>query len=479
MTAGDRHNRISPVGVDWGTVLVYLLLSVIGWINIYAAVYDEAHSSIFDLSQRYGMQLAWIGVSLFIGISILLIDGKYWHILAQPLYWLSILFLLGTFIFGIEVKGAKAWYEFGPIRIQPAEFVKITTSLVLARVMSSYSFNIHQPRSVFTALFFMFLPAGIIILQNDTGSALVYASFLFMFYREGFNRWVYVALFLMLALFLLYFYVDPELLLVLLFAAGILVEGIMNGRWKEKLIYLAVVALLVFGLYFGLKALDADISFYAVMLIAFGLSLPLVILYAFRQRLKNVYLILLLFAGSLVFTETIDYGFDMLQPHQKERILDLLGLESDLQGAGYNVNQSKIAIGSGGVLGKGFLKGTQTKYDFVPEQSTDFIFCTIGEEWGFVGSAVVIVLFVVLILRLIAMGERQEEAFGRIYCYCVAGILLFHVVVNLGMTIGLMPVIGIPLPFISYGGSSMIAFTVLLFIALKLDSAKKTHITRI
>ena len=468
--AEDRHNRISPTGVDWGTVLVYLLLSVIGWISIYAAVYNETHSSILDLSQSYGKQLAWIGVSLFIGISILLIDDKYWHILAQPLYWLSILLLLGTFVLGKEVNGAKAWYEFGPVRLQPAEFVKITTSLVLARVMSSYSFHIHQPRSIFTVLFFIFLPSGIIILQNDTGSALVYASFLFMFYRESFSRWFYVTLFLMLALFLLYFFVEPVLLLILLLAAGAVMEGTINGRWKQKLIYLAVVSLLVFGLYFGLQAAGIAISFYSQLLIAIGLSLPLVILYAFRHRLKNVYLVLLLFSGSLLYTETIDYGFDnLLQAHQKERILDLLGLESDLQGAGYNVNQSKIAIGSGGFWGKGFLKGTQTKYDFVPEQSTDFIFCTIGEEWGFVGSTVVIVLFVVLILRLIAMGERQEETFGRIYCYCVAGIFLFHVAVNIGMTIGLMPVIGIPLPFISYGGSATLVNFALIGLVLNVS----------
>lgn len=475
-----RTNRISPTGVDWLTVLIYAALVLIGWISIYAAVYDEAHASILDMSQNYGKQLMWIGVSFFIATSILLIDEKYWHILAQPLYWLSILFLLGTFVFGKEVNGAKAWYEFGSVRIQPVEFVKITTSLVLARVMSSYSFNIHQPRSIFTVFFFMGLPAIIIILQNDTGSALVYASFLLMLYREGFSGWLYVALILLVSLFILSFYVEPLTLLILLTALAVLAEGVMNGHWKSKAIYLASVALGAFGLYFGLNLGGLAIPAEGALLVSIAISLVFVVMYAYRRRLKNVYLIILMFAGSLAFTQTIDYAFDnILQSHQKERILDLLGIESDLQGAGYNVNQSKIAIGSGGVLGKGFLNGTQTKYDFVPEQSTDFIFCTIGEEWGFVGSTVVILLFTLLILRLIAMGERQQEAFGRIYCYCVAGILLFHLMVNIGMTIGLMPVIGIPLPFISYGGSSMMAFTILLFIAVKLDSAKKTHITRI
>lgn len=477
----SRNHSLSPTGVDWLTVLVYIALMVVGWVSIYAAVYDESHASIFDISQNYGKQLIWIGVSLFIAIAILLIDDKYWHILAQPLYWISILVLAGTALFGVEVNGAKAWYEFGPVRIQPVEFVKITTSLVLARVMSSYSFNIHHPRSVLSLVLFIGLPVFIIVvLQNDTGSALVYGSFLFMLYREGLNGWFYVVLFLLIGLFLLSFYVAPAPLLILLLVAAVLAEGMMNGRWKSKLIYLAAVALLTLALYFGLRLLGAEISFYLSLLISAGVSLILVVLYAYRNRLKNTMLIVILFIGSLGFTHSIDYGFDhFLQYHQQKRILDLLGLESDPQGFGYNVNQSKIAIGSGGFLGKGFLNGTQTKYDFVPEQSTDFIFCTIGEEWGFVGSILVIALFVILILRLVAMGERQQEAFGRIYCYCVAGIFLFHLLVNIGMTIGLMPVIGIPLPFISYGGSSMMAFTILLFIAVRLDSSKKTHITRI
>ncbi|MDR0955447.1 MAG: rod shape-determining protein RodA [Rikenellaceae bacterium] len=480
MIGANRH-RIAPAGEDWGTVLIYLLLILIGWISIYAAVYDEAHASIFDLSQSYGKQLIWIGISLFIGISVLLIDDKYWHILAQPLYWLSIIVLLGTAFLGRDIKGATAWYEIGGISIQPVEFVKITTSLVLARVMSSYSFNIHQPRSVFTVFLLIGLPMAIIVgLQNDTGSALVFGSFFFMLYREGFSGWFYVVGFLFVALFLLSFYVEPLTLLILLIVGGTFAEALMNGRWKSSLIYLSGIALTALALYFGLRLGGIALSAYLCLLIAVALSLVFIVLYAYRNRLKNVYLILILFAGSLAFTQTVDYAFEnILQSHQKERVLDFLGLKEDLLGVGYNANQSQLAIGSGAFLGKGFLQGTQTKYDFVPEQSTDFIFCTIGEEWGFVGCTVVIALYVALILRLIAMGERQQEAFGRIYCYCAAGIFLFHILINIGMTIGLMPVIGIPLPFVSYGGSSMIAFTLLLFIALRLDSAKKTHITRI
>ncbi len=481
MIDADRRYSISPVGVDWGTVGVYLLLAAIGWISIYAAVYNEAHASIFDLSQNYGRQLIWIGISLFTGISVLLIDDKYWHILAQPLYWLSVLALVGTAVLGRDIKGAQAWYEIGGGNIQPVEFVKMTTSLVLARVMSTYFFNIQRFRSILTVFFLIGLPMFIIVvLQNDTGSALVYGAFLFMLYREGFSGWVYAVLFLGIGLFLLSFYLSPFVLLIGLLAGAVIAEGAMNGRWKTSLIYLSGVTLTALGLYFGGRLVGIEVPVYASLLIAAGLSLIFVVLYAWRNRLKNVYLVLIFFAGSVLYTQTIDYAFDnVLQPHQKARVLDYLGIEEDLLGVGYNANQSQIAIGSGAFWGKGFLNGTQTKYDFVPEQSTDFIFCTIGEEWGFAGSTVVIALYVVLILRLIAMGERQQEAFGRIYCYCVAGIFLFHVLINVGMTIGLMPVIGIPLPFISYGGSSMIAFTLLLFVALKLDSAKKSHITRI
>jgi rod shape determining protein RodA len=478
MTAGN--NRLSAPGVDWTTVLIYLALVAAGWISIYAAVFDEQHASILDLSQNYGKQLIWIGVSVFTAASILLIDDKYWHILAQPLYWLSILVLLGVFVLGREVNGAKSWYEFGGVRVQPTEFVKITTSLVLARVMSGYSFNIRQSRSLITLGFFVALPMGIILMQNDTGSALVYTAFLFMLYREGFNGWFYVTGILLLMLFLLSFRVEPLPLLALLFVLGAAAEGAMNGRWKTKLILVAGVAGLTAALYYGLNLLGTGISLYAALLAAAGAGVIAAAVYAWRYRLKNVFLVILLFVGSLGFTQTIEYGFNnMLQIHQQKRILDLLGIESDPQYWGYNVNQSKIAIGSGGFLGKGFLQGTQTKYDFVPEQSTDFIFCTVGEEWGFVGSALVAILFMWLILRLVAMGERQQETFGRVYCYCVAGLFFFHVLVNIGMTIGLMPVIGIPLPFFSYGGSSMIAFTILLFIALRLDSSKKTNITRI
>ncbi len=480
MTGRSYNNNLSLGRVDWSMIAIYAALVLMGWINIYAAVYDPDHSSIFDMGQSHGKQLMWIGISAFIAISVLLIDDKYYHVFAYPLYWLSILFLLGVFVFGKEINGARSWYEFGSVRVQPTEFVKVTASLALARCMSSYAFNIHSPRSLLNVGLILGIPVAIIILQNDTGSALVYTSFFFMLYREGANRWIYITVFLMLLLFVLSFLVEPVPLLAILVLICVIGEGLTNGRWKTKIIYLAGVALAALGLYFGSLALGRPVSAEAAVIAAVAVSLIFVAIYAYRSRLRNVWFFVLLFFGSLAFTQTIDYVFDnVLQIHHQKRILDLLGIESDLKGWGYNVNQSKIAIGSGGLTGKGFLEGTQTKYNFVPEQSTDFIFCTVGEEWGFLGSLVVVSLFGMLILKLIAMGERQQEAFGRIYCYCAAGILLFHVAINIGMTIGLMPVIGIPLPFFSYGGSSLIAFTLLLFIAIKLDTSKKDHITRV
>lgn len=467
------NSRLSVGRVDWWSILIYAILVLAGWLNIYAAVYDEMHSSIFDISQRYGMQLLWMGVSAFLAISILLIDAKYYHILAFPLYWITILILIVVLFVGKEVNGARSWIMIGPIALQPTEFVKFTTSLALARYMSSYSFDLRNWRDLLRMFGIIGLPVAIIMLQNDTGSALVYGSFLFMFYREGFNRWIYVALFMVISLFVFYFLLEPATLLILMILGCVLSEGISNGYWRSKLIYLAALTLFVSLLYLIVFLLGGHLSLYAAILIGVVLSLGLVAVYAYRYKIRNILLFVLLFFGSLAFTSTIEYGFNnILQIHQQKRILDLLGLESDLAHWGYNVNQSKIAIGSGGFAGKGFLEGTQTKFNFVPEQSTDFIFCTVGEEWGFLGSAFVILLFCMLIMRLIRMGERQMEPFGRIYCYCVASIFFFHVLVNIGMTIGLMPVIGIPLPFFSYGGSSMIAFTLLLFVAIRLDSAK-------
>ena len=472
MLSNDNH--IFSRGFDWVAILIYAALVLMGWLNIYAAVYDEAHANILDMGQRYGQQMIWIGVSAFIALAIVLIDGKYWHMLAYPLYCAAILLLVGVLLGGKVVNGARAWIVIGPVALQPAEFVKFTTALALARYMSSYTFSIHRFADLLRVFLILGLPAAIIVAQNDTGSALVYGAFFFMLYREGFNGWVYVALILTVTLFILSFLLTPLSLLIVMIVVCVLAEGLSNGHWRAKIVYLSGLALGAIALFFLLPLCGVPMTMYAALLIVTGLSIIPAYIYAYRHKLRNLTLFAGLFVGSLLFTETIDYVFDnVMQTHQQKRILDLLGLESDLKGWGYNVNQSKIAIGSGGLVGKGFLEGTQTKYNFVPEQSTDFIFCTVGEEWGFVGSTLVVSLFCLLILRLMRMGERQEEAFGRIYCYSVASIFFFHVVVNVGMTIGLLPVIGIPLPFFSYGGSSLITFTVLLFVAVKLDAMKR------
>ena len=474
----SNRNSTLVSGVDWVTILVYAVLVFLGWLNIYAAVYDESHAGIFDLGQRYGMQMVWIGVSFMLAVVILLVDDKYWHMLAYPLYWITILILIGVLFVGKEVNGARSWIVIGPVALQPTELVKFTTALALARYMSTYSFSIHKLSCLLQVGLILALPVGIIMLQNDTGSALVYGAFLFVLYREGFNGWVYVAAIMLVLLFVFSFLLTPETLLIVLILVCVTGEGIANGRWRLKLIYLAGVALGAILLYFGGNLLlESHLSVNAAVLVSVGVSLLFVAAYAYRNRLRNVWMYVGLFCGSLFFTLTVDYVFDnVLQVHQQKRILDLLGLESDLKGWGYNVNQSKIAIGSGGFFGKGFLNGTQTKYNFVPEQSTDFIFCTVGEEWGFVGSAAVAALFCLLILRLMKMGERQQEPFGRIYCYSVAAIFFFHVLINIGMTIGVLPITGIPLPFFSYGGSSLIAFTVLLFVAVRLDATKRETI---
>lgn len=474
MTDSEKTNDLAPGRVDWVAIAVFVALVLMGWLNIYAAVYDDDHASIFDIGQRYGMQMIWIGASAFIAVSILLIDAKYYHMLAYPLYWIAVLVLVGVLFLGKEVNGARSWIVMGPVAIQPTEFVKFTTALALARYMSSYTFDIRKMHDLLRIGLLLGIPVLIVMLQNDTGSALVYGSFLFMLYREGFNGWVYIALLMTVSLFVFSFLLDPVMLLIVLIVVCVAGEGIINGDWRSKIIYLAGLALGSILLYAAFNLSGIDMGWHSAILIAVVLSMGAVVLYAYRRKLRNIATFILLFFGSLGFTYTIDYAFDhLLQTHQQKRILDLLGIESDLKGWGYNVNQSKIAIGSGGFSGKGFLEGTQTKFNFVPEQSTDFIFCTVGEEWGFLGSALVVILFAVLILRLIRMGERQMEPFGRIYCYCVASIFLFHVAVNIGMTIGIMPVIGIPLPFFSYGGSSLIAFTVLLFVAIRLDAAKR------
>lgn len=471
----SANDKLGWTKIDWKTILVFVLLVLIGWLNIYAAVYNEATAGGFDLSSRYGMQLIWIGISSIVAMVVLLVDDIYYHLLAYPFYGLMMVVLILTLFVGTKVNGARSWLSLGPVAIQPAEFMKVATSLALARFMSDYNFSLSKPKGVIGVGLILLFPMAVILLQNDMGSALVYCSFLVMLYREGLNPWVYYALFLVVGLFVGSFLLSPTALLALLIVLFVVSQLLSNHNPRHSLIYVASVVLLSLLIYGLAWFTEMGVSYYHSLLVASIVMLLPALYHAYRHKMSTIYLFAIMFVGSLLFIGVVDYVFnDVLQLHQQKRILDLLGLESDLRGWGYNVHQSKIAIGSGGLFGKGFLEGTQTKYDFIPEQSTDFIFCTVGEEWGFVGSVVVLVLFATLIVRLMKMGERQQEPFRRVYCYSVAGIFLFHIVINIGMTIGLMPVIGIPLPLFSYGGSSLLAFTLLFFIAVRLDSQNST-----
>jgi rod shape determining protein RodA len=427
---GRNENSIF-YGVDRLTLLVYVILVFMGWLNIYAAVYDEEHQNIFDTTQKYGMQLIWIGGAAIIAFSILLIDANFYTVFAYGFYGFFILANILVLFLGREVKGSHSWYRFGKFGIQPAEFMKFATNLALAKFLSNQNIVVNQQfrlrlkdliknyKNTIFALLFIILPLILIIkLQNETGLAIVFIAFIIVLYREG---------------------LSVGFLIFGLLAAILFVMALVVTNTSGLLITLAVIAVSAF-------------------------------LFIRRSR-RNLIIVFLVYVSALGVVLGTNYVYNHLEAHQKTRIDVLLGRGTvDLKKEGYNVNQAKIAIGSGGFLGKGYLQGTQTKYDFVPEQDTDFIFCTVGEEWGFVGSTVVIFLELFLILRLIFLAERQRSDFSRIYGYGVASVLFFHLAVNIGMTIGLMPVIGIPLPFFSYGGSSLWSFTILLFIFIKLDA---------
>lgn len=402
--------------VDWWLILMYVALVLIGWLNIYAALYQEGFE-LFDFSQKYGKQLQWIIVAAFIAMVILFFNWQFFEGFAYIIYFIVMLSLIGVLVFGIEVNGAKSWYDLGFLRIQPAEFAKFATCIAVAKYLSTLHIKMKDLRTKLISGAIIILPALLIILQNDTGSALVYASFIIVLYRSGL----------------------PGTILILGISAAILFISAILVPKTYLLIALALLGAIFF--FFSRKRLREGVIIASVFVIATG------------------------------FSFSVDYVFDnVLEPHHVTRIKILLGQESDPHGAGYNVHQSMIAIGSGGFSGKGFLDGTQTKFNFVPEQSTDFIFCTIGEEWGFLGSAFIVALYIVFLLRVIFVAERQRSVFSKMYGYGVASILFFHVAINIAMTIGLAPVIGIPLPFISYGGSSLWAFTILLFIFINLDS---------
>jgi len=466
-------------GVDRWAVLYYLLIVLFGCVCITSASSEDSVGGVFSFGNFYMKQLLWVGVAWTFALLVLLLDASLFHKWAYVSYGVGVLLLVAVLLFGREVNGARAWFEFGPMRWQPAEVAKIATALALARLMSEYSFSISKPGNLFKVALLLLVPLAIIVLQNDTGSGIVLGSFLFVLYREGLNKWLCIPILMVAALFIISFLLSPVALLLLMICVCTLSEAMMNGKWRSRTVFLSVIFLSSILLYFLAQFFfPGRLSCYGSLLAVTLCGVLFVAVYALRARLSNIFLMLGLFICSMVFLPTTDYLFSVLKPHQQNRIKSFLGIIDDPAKLDYNVNQSKIAIGSGGLLGKGFMQGTQIKYGFVPEKHTDFIFCTVGEEWGFAGTVALLVLYCLLILRLMRMGERQEEPFGRIYCYCVASILLFHAMVNIGMTIGLMPVMGIPLPFMSYGGSSLLAFTVLLFIAIRLDASTKTFTFR-
>ena len=402
---------------DIWLLIIYLALVTIGLLSIYAAAYNEAHPHIYDLSQNYGKQLLFIGVSLVFGFAILLIDAKFFNAFAYVIYGLSILSLLLVLVVGSKISGSTSWIQFGPISFQPSELAKFGTALALAHYLGKLDTDISKLKTKLTAYGIVLLPMLLILAQGDAGSASVFIIFLLVLYREG---------------------MGGKILIIGLAAATLFILSLCVSKWY------VIIGLVVL---------------YAIFLLLIN------------RTKKNIWLLTWILIASCAFVFSVDFAFHhILKQHQQTRINIILGKEHDTKGVGYNLNQSMIAIGSGGFSGKGYLKGTMTKYNFVPEQHTDFIFCTVGEENGFVGCFAVIALYLALVLRIIHLAERQRSTFSRIYGYAIACIFFFHFAINIGMTIGLVPVIGIPLPFLSYGGSSLLMFSMMLFVILKQDA---------
>lgn len=495
--------------IDWVVVLLYLALVLIGWVNIYAAVYNEDHHSIFDITQRYGKQLMWIVLGLVIAFVILLVDNHFFTTFAIPIYLVVLVSLLAVLVLGVKINGATSWFQFGSFKIQPSEFAKFATALALAKYLSAINIKMKDVKTKVMAVVIIGLPAIFILLQNDTGSTLVYAAFIFVLYREGLSGNILLFGLLAILMFVLTLIFGPvEIILVTTFSY-ILIYSMLKYSAKTALFSVIIFSILTYAFFYF--EFSSSILYYVI-------GGGLVVLIAFLMAQKEMkgksihYLGVLIFVLTCSYVFSIDFAFNkVLKEHQRTRITVLLGEEDKLieqieelklerdaegvsgeekqairddigvkrfslrklrQGNGWNIKQSLIAIGSGGFSGKGFLEGTQTKFNFVPEQSTDFIFCTIGEEWGFVGTFILMCIYIGLFLRVLFLAERQRSIFSRVYGYAVAAILFFHFLINIGMTIGLAPVIGIPLPFISYGGSSLWSFTILLFIFIKLDSER-------
>ena len=450
-----------PAGVlrslDWWTIFIYVALLAFGWVSVCGASYTYGDTDIFSLDSRSGMQIVWIGTSLALGLFLLLLDDRFYDTFAYVIYGLLVLVLIATIFNPHEIKGSRSWLVLGPLRLQPAEFAKFATALAVAKLMSTYGFTMDKWKHFAAAVAVVLLPMICIVLQKETGSALVYISFFLMFYREGMTGSI----------------LFTGVAMVFYFVVGVRFEETMLwGTPTSVGKFVVLLAVQTFTAFMVRFYCQDKRQFWLILGYSYGLTLLALLFSKFVIPFDIVW-VALFTIGSVIFFNAADYVLNnIMEPHQRTRINVLLGLDEDLAGAGYNVHQSEIAIGSGGLLGKGFLNGTQTKLKYVPEQDTDFIFCTVGEEEGFLGCAAVLLLFLALILRLIKMAERQPFRFGRVYGYCVLSIFLFHLFINVGMVLGLTPVIGIPLPFFSYGGSSLWGFTLLLFIFLRIDASR-------
>ncbi|MDA3892509.1 MAG: rod shape-determining protein RodA [Salinivirgaceae bacterium] len=465
----DRKANIWQ-SIDWVTIGLYFLLVSLGWFNIYSAVYTGEQSEAFDFTARYGRQLIWIFASIIIMLIALVIDSKFYSSFSFVIYGVVIFLLIAVLIFGKTINGATSWFVIGPVRLQPSEFAKFATALALAKYLSAYNLKPEKIKTFIAFSAIAFLPLVLILLQKDAGSALVFFIFFLVYFREGMPSAYLLIGFLSITLFILSLIIDNYVIFLILEALAFIAFYLQVKNIKMTLygaLFLAIVTVVIWG---ASKLFDLPISKSNAILIGLAGSTVWYIGRLYKHKIREGYFILIVLFASVAFTFAVDSAFHkVFDDYQQQRIKVLLGIESDPYGAGYNVNQSMIAIGSGGAAGKGYLQGTQTKFKFVPEQSTDFIFCTVGEEWGFLGTSVILSLFLFLLLRLIYLAERQKSRFSRVFGYCVASIIFFHVAINVGMTIGLAPVIGIPLPFFSYGGSSLWGFTFLLFIFLKLD----------
>ena len=470
--------------VDWITIAIYLALVVLGWISVCGASYDYGEVDLFSLDTRSGKQFLWIGCSLGIGFILLMLEDKFYDWLAYIFYVGMMILLAVTPYLARDINGSLSWLSLGPVSLQPAEFAKFATALAIAKWMSSYGFTMDKLKNSLPTVGLILLPMILIVLQKETGSALVYLAFFLVLYREGMPGSILFVGICAITYFVIGIRFSQDLMpdeetcmgefivltLITVFAAFLIQAYCKkNNAFRNVLLY--GVGSIVLAMLFSLYVIPFNVIKFLYIECA-GVILYLLIL-SFQERLMRYCYIALFVVGSVGFLYSADYVFEeVLEPHQKARIEVLLGMDEDLSGAGYNVNQSKIAIGSGGLLGKGFLNGTQTKLKYVPEQDTDFIFCTVGEEQGFLGSALVLILFMTLILRLISLAERQNSRFARVYGYCVLSIFFFHLFINVGMVLGLTPVIGIPLPLFSYGGSSLWGFTILLFVFLRIDASR-------